>query len=113
MGKGVEIPCIVGVKIPCLGVDILWIGGKNTKNRVNISCIEGSNYQGSGVKIPCIGGSKYHEWGVDMPWGGGSIYHGWEVKILCIGVNTSLIGSRYTMGMGFAIPWVEGSKYNA
>ena len=102
-----------GVKIPWLGGRYTMGRGKNTKDRVNISCIEGSNYQGSWVKIPCIGGSKYHELGVDMPWEGDSIYHGWGVKILCIGVNISLIGGRHTMVRGFVIPWVEGSKYNA
>jgi hypothetical protein len=87
MGKGVEIPCIGGVKIPWLGGRYTMGRAENTKDWVSISCIEGSNYHGSGVKIPCIGGSKYHELGVDMPWEGGSIYHGWGVKILCIGVN--------------------------
>ena len=41
--------------------------------------------------------------GFHIPWVG--------VKILCIGVNISLIGGRHTMVRGFAIPWVEGSKY--
>jgi hypothetical protein len=67
MGKGVEIPCIEGVKIPCLGGRYTMGRVKIPRIGVNIFCIEGSKYHGSGVKIPCIRGSKYHEWG--------SIYH--------------------------------------
>ena len=56
MGKGVEIPCIEGVKIPCLGGPYTMGRVKIPRIGVNIFCIEGSKYHGSGVKIPCIRG---------------------------------------------------------
>ena len=42
-------------------------------------------------------GLKYH--------GYGSKYHGYGVKIPCI-------GGQNTMGRGFDIPWIRGSKYH-
>ena len=71
MGKGVEIPCIVGMKIPWLGGRYTMGSGKNTNDR-------GKHFLYRGVKISWVGGQNTMN--------GGSIYHGYGVRYTMIRV---------------------------
>ena len=60
MGKGVEIPCIVGMKIPWLGGRYTMGSGKNTNDR-------GKHFLYRGVKISWVGGQNTMYRGVKIP----------------------------------------------
>ena len=70
MGREVDIPWIVGINIPWIGVDIPWKGGQYTMGRgFDIPCVEG-------IDITWVG-TRYTMYRVvKMPWVGRSIYHG-------------------------------------
>jgi hypothetical protein len=68
MGKGVEIPCIVGMKIPCIvGMNIPWLGGRYTMGRGKNTNDRGKHFLYRGVKIALVGGQNTMHRGVKIP----------------------------------------------
>ena len=61
---------------------------------------------GRGVKIPWVGDQYTTEKGLYKTCVGASIYHGYWVQ------HTMGRGGQNTMGRGFDIPYVVGSKYH-